>query len=180
MIENPYSPPESNIEAVERDKCWRESTSTLYISVGSELPLRCVKCNGQVNQPPKQKTFYWHASGWYLLILFNLILYAIVALFIRKKIRLSPGLCDLHKKRRSTLLLSSLSLFSLLFIIGVATFGEDTSSISAISFLGAFVAVVIAMISSRIIYPIEINERGARFKGCGKEFLQSLSSRRSH
>lgn len=163
---------------MERDLCWRESGSVLYIAKGSDLPRRCVKCNGPVTPPVKRKTFYWHASGWYLLVLFNLLIYAIVAMFIRKKIQLSPGLCDEHRKRRNGRVAGSLALAAVSFVGGVAAYGNDSAGLSLACFAGTLGALVLAMFSGRTLYPVEINERGARFKGCGKAFLSSLSSSR--
>ncbi len=180
MMDNPYSPPKSDVELVERGNCWPESGSILFVSKDCDIPQRCVKCNGPINSPAKQKTFYWHPSGWYLLILFNILIYAIVALFVRKKIKVSPGLCDAHKKRKSTLVSASLAMFVLLFLAGVTTFGGENALVSLAGFVGSLIALIVAVISSRTIYPIEIHDRGARFKGCGKDFLQSLSRQRTH
>lgn len=179
MIDNPYAAPQSSVELIERNRCWRESDSILHIAVGSDLPQRCVKCNGPLTATAKQKTYYWHASGWYLLIFFNLLIYAIVAFFVRKKIKLSPGLCDAHKKRRNMLVFGSLGAFFLSFVIGVVMAGGETSLISVAAFVGAFVALIVMLVSSRTLSPVEINDGGARFKGCGKAFLQSLSQQRS-
>lgn len=178
MLDNPYSPPKSDVDLVERGRCWPESGSILFVSRDSDLPQRCVKCNRPVTSPARQKTFYWHASGWYFLILFNILIYAIVAIFIRKKVKLSPGLCDAHKKRRTTLVLGSLAMFIVLFMAGVITIDGQNPLISIASFTGSFIALVVVVIFSRTIYPIEIHDRGARFKGCGKDFLQSLSNQR--
>lgn len=177
MMDNPYSPPQSDLEVVERNHCWRESDSILYVSKDSDIPQRCVKCNGSISAPAKLKAFYWHASGWYLLVLFNILIYAIVAFFIRKKIKVSPGLCDAHKKRRNTFVLGSLGLAIVLFMAGVVFAGGDTVAFSLVGFIGSFVALVASILAARTIYPIEINARGARFKGCGKAFLRSLALR---
>lgn len=175
MTDNPYSPPKSDIERVERGRCFAELGSILFVARDSDLPQRCIKCNGAVTAPPKLKTFYWHASGWYLLILLNLLIYALVAFFVRKKVRVSPALCEAHRTRRRNLVAGSLALFIVLFMGGVVSAGNETALISLASFLGSLVCLIVAVISARRIYPIEIHDRGARFKGCGKAFLQSLA-----
>ena len=38
------------------------------------------------------------------------------------------------------------------------------------------VALVAGVIFARVIYPVEITERGGRFKGCGPDFLASLAT----
>jgi hypothetical protein len=179
MTDNPYSPPKSDIERVERGRCRAESGSVLFVAKDSDLPQRCIKCNGPVTAPPKLKTFYWHASGWYLLILLNLLIYALVAFFVRKKIRVSPALCEAHRTLRRNRVAGSLALFVALFMGGVVSAGNETALISLASFLGSLVCLIVAVISARTIYPIEIHDRGARFKGCGKAFLQSLAREQS-
>ena len=176
MERNPYLPPEADVHEIARGDCWRESGGTLYVSRGSDLPQRCVKCNTLLAQRPKRKTYYWHASGWYLLILLNIIIYAIAAMIARKKIEISPGLCDAHRKQRWIKVWTALGLFVLLFAGGVASFGGDTAGISLACFAGAAAALVAGVIFARVIYPVEINERGGRFKGCGPDFLASLAS----
>ncbi|MCC7095794.1 MAG: hypothetical protein IT472_01240 [Thermomonas sp.] len=176
MERNPYLPPEADVHDIARGDCWRESGGTVYVARGSDLPQRCVKCNTLLVQRPKRKTYYWHASGWYLLILLNIILYAIAAMIARKKIEISAGLCDQHRKRRWLKVGSALGLFVLMFVAGVVMFGGETSGISVACFAGSVVAFVAGVIFARVIYPVEITERGGRFKGCGPEFLASLAA----
>jgi hypothetical protein len=176
MSFNPYASPQSAIiEQVDRSKCRREGKSVIYVAVGGDLPLRCVKCNAPAKLPAKTRTFYWHASGWYLLILLNLIIYAVVASIVRKKIRLSPGLCVEHSKRRNVLRYGSLSVFALALLSGIGAIGQDLGLVAACSFITALVALIVCFYGSRTIYPIEINERGVRMKGFGRKFLDSFS-----
>ena len=176
MERNPYLPPESTVHDMARGDCWRESGSTVYVARGSDLPQRCVKCNAPVVARPKRKTYYWHASGWYLLILLNIIIYAIAAMIVRKKFELSPGLCDLHRGRRRMWVVAGLVLFVLLFAAGVVTAGGQAAGLALACFAGSVAALVGTAFATRVVYPVEIHERGGRFKGCGPDFLASLAT----
>jgi hypothetical protein len=175
MSFNPYAPPQSDaVEMVDRSKCRREGLSVIYVADGGDLPLRCVKCNAPAKQPVKKRTFYWHASGWYLLILFNLIIYAVVASIVRKKVQLSPGLCAAHSNRRNQLRYGSLAVFLLALVSGIAAIGQDSGLLAAISIVVALVALIVCFYGSRTVYPVRIDERGTRLKGFGREFLDSF------
>lgn len=175
MSFNPYAAPQSaTTEQADRSKCRREGKSVIYVSEGGDLPLRCVKCNAPAQLPAKKRTFYWHASGWYLLILVSILVYAIAAFIVRKKIQLSPGLCAAHSKRRNSLRYGSLAVFVLTLISGIGAIGQDSGLLAACSFITAFVALIVCFYGSRTVYPVEINERGARLKGFGRQFLDSI------
>ena len=176
MEYNPYLPPQADVHDIARSDCWRESGSTVYVARGSDLPSRCVKCNAPVVTRPKRKTYYWHASGWYLLILLNLIIYAIAAMIVRKKFQLSAGLCDLHRGRRRMWLAAGLVLCVLLFAAAVVTTNDQTAGLALACFAGSVAALVGTVLATRVVYPVEITKRGGRFKGCGPEFLASLAA----
>src|SRR5436309_2493776 len=72
---------------------WR-SGPLLVMSQGARLPDRCVKCNAPANGQRLTRKLYWHSPYLYLLILLNLLIYALVAIFVRKKARVEIGLCD--------------------------------------------------------------------------------------
>lgn len=176
MEYNPYLPPQADVHDIARSDCWRESGATIYVAKGSDLPQRCVKCNALLVQRPKRKTYYWHASGWYLLILLNLIIYAIAAVIVRKKFELSPGLCDAHVKRRRMRVALALGLFVLFFAGCIIGFSEQIDGLGLACIAGAVAALVWSVIAARTVYPIEIHERGGRFKGFGPDFLASLAA----
>lgn len=176
MSVNPYAPPSSQVESIDHGMCWRQSRNTVYVAKGSDLPPRCVKCNQPAVLPVRKRTLYWHSSGWYALIVVNLLLYAIVAMFVRRKVRVSPGLCEVHAKRRRLVVGASLACALGLGFAGFEMLGGGAGGIAALCFLGAFVALVVTVVGGRIVYPVEVNERGASLKGCRPAFLASLRS----
>jgi hypothetical protein len=67
------------------------------------LPARCYKCNEPVARPPMKRKVYWHSPGYYWLILIGilvragLLIYIVVALFVRKRAIVSVHLCARHR-----------------------------------------------------------------------------------
>jgi len=77
------------------------STATVYrdgnilvVPSGCCLPATCVKCGMPVSGKPLTKTFRWHSSWLYLLILPGLLFYVIAALAVEKKARIDVPFCD--------------------------------------------------------------------------------------
>jgi len=181
---NPYAIPEANLEVVSTSTnplgCWRIGRDILYVPRYAALPRRCVKCNAPAPAGGKQRSFYWHSSMLYLLIFIGILIYAIVAMFVRKKVELSPALCDAHAGKRTRTIWAAIGL---LFagIAGAWIAGSmDNPWLTFGSFFGGLVACIVVAFSARIIYPVHIDERGARFKGCGPAFLASLDANRPY
>lgn len=95
-IENPYQPPRSRTEIDNSQDCRREGKYA-FVSKGRDLPPRCIICNAEAVMPIKQKTMYWHSPWLYFLILINILIYAFIAIFVRKKTKVSPGYCKAHR-----------------------------------------------------------------------------------
>jgi uncharacterized membrane protein YeaQ/YmgE (transglycosylase-associated protein family) len=185
MSFNPYSVPTAKLEFTGHDAmsakgCWRIGKDLLYVSSGADLPDRCVKCNGPAQRPTKQRKFYWHSSWLYLLILLHMLLYIIVALFKRKKVILSPALCTQHANKRRNLLLGAWGAFGAGLVISFIAIGNGNIATAAICFFVGLVGAIVAVMLARIVFPVGIDDRGARFKGCGAAFLESLESNRPY
>jgi len=80
---------------------WR-SGHILVMRRGAQLPDRCIKTNQSANGKRFKATLYWHHPAIYLLMLFNLLIYAIVAIAVRKKAIINLGVTEgiLRKRRR--------------------------------------------------------------------------------
>jgi hypothetical protein len=101
---------------------WR-SGNTLVVNSGAALPDRCVKCNAPAQGFRLKRTLYWHHWAVYLLLLCNLLIFAIVALIVRKRAILHIGLCPEHLTRRKrNLLISWLAVVAsvLMVVLGFA------------------------------------------------------------
>jgi hypothetical protein len=148
----------------------------LIVPRGAALPANCVKC-GAAAERPWRKKFHWHSPYIYLIILFNLLIYVIVALIVRKSIELNVPLCETHHgdRKRYNILAAVLMLGALPtgLLIGMTIPGSEGIAIlmGTIMFVAGLVFWVIA---SGYIRPKKIDETQAVFRGAGEAFLQLL------
>ena len=175
---NPYQAPKAPLYVaptrLELDgDCWREG-SVLVVRAECKLPQRCIKCNAPALQPIKHRRYYWHSPAWYLLILFNLLIYLLVAVLVRKHVRVSAGLCARHLQRRRIglgLALLSAPLGIALMFVGVDQQRGWVILAGAVSLL---TLLLVGVGMARILAPSHIGPVYTRFKGCGPEFLATL------
>ena len=181
MSFNPYAAPESDLSAQGSggSRCWEVSPGILYVMPSSDLPPRCVKCNAPALLPVKLRKLYWHSRAWYALILLNLLIYAIAALAVRKRVEVSPGLCQAHASRRNWHIFGAFAAVIGLVFGGFMVMGARPNTGLSMVLVGVIAMFVFAF-GARIIYPVHIDERGARFKGCGEAFLRSLEGNRPY
>ncbi|QWP77340.1 hypothetical protein J5226_02740 [Lysobacter sp. K5869] len=174
---NPYEAPQSafadtSTESDDRHGPWRDGADLIALR-DSHLPGRCVKCNAP-GKTRLKKIYYWHSAWWLLLILFNLLVYALAAMIVRKKCRLEASLCERHARHRSRLIAAALAClggFALALGLGIA---NDSGPLLLAAGLMMLVGIVVGVIAGRTLYPKRITERYARFGGGGREFLATL------
>ena len=116
----------------------------------------------------------------YILVLFpGLLVYAIVALIVQKKMDLNLPLCELHhtERKRNLWIGGILTLGSIPGGILASTFGADDGTawaIGLLSFLGGLVFLVIA---GRSLRPVLIDDTHGEFTGACQAFLDLLPKR---
>lgn len=173
--QNPYAPPQASLDphAQEAGGCWRDGNAVVLPN-GGDLPPRCVKCNAPAETPVKARTYYWHHPALYLIALVALLIYAIVALIVRKKTTVHPGLCEEHRRKRTW----GLALGWLGGLGGpvlmIASTDLDSCGLGLFGLGLFFVGLVGGLVLARILYPERIDERCVRLKGAGAAFLDSL------
>lgn len=148
----------------------------MVVPRGAALPPNCVKC-GRDAAVPWQKKFYWHEPWLYILILFpGLLIYAIVALFIRKKMELNVPLCDAHHSDRKRYnLLGAVMLIGFIPVaIMLATVLKMDAGIAWLVGLGMFIAGVVFFSKATFLKPTKIDEQGGTFQGADEAFLKLL------
>jgi hypothetical protein len=174
---NLYAPPKAvNLEPALAQNCWREG-KVLVMRVGSGLPARGVKCDQPALQPMKEKKLWWHHPAWYLLILINIILYAVVAMFVRKKATVAIGICDDHDNRRRSLSLVAWAFFAVSLALIFGGLHIDRGALIVMGALGLLLSIIVGITASRSAYPAKITNEEVHLKGCGAAFLDSLPSR---
>jgi hypothetical protein len=152
----------------------------LIVQPGAESPPRCVKCNAPAEHI-WTKTLYWHHPALYWLILAGLLIYAVIALVVRKSAFVSLFLCPAHlAKRRKNLLVgwlvlaSSIGFWVLAFRLG----GRGNESRGLTLMLGGFVALCVGLVwiarAANVVLPRRIEDGVVTLKGAGPEFLASL------
>lgn len=138
------------------------------------LPDRCIKCNGVADAKPYKKRYYWHHPAWYLLILLALLLYAIVALCIRKDMKLVIPMCRQHRKQRmvNTLIwVGALVLGVVMFVAAAATESVALLLLGLILFLGG---LIYGLVVSHLLVPRFMDDYLGKFTGAGPAYLASL------
>lgn len=178
---NPYAPPKADLVAPGAGACWREGRA-LVMRLDGELPHRCIRCNAPVTRMRKARKLYWHHPGFYLLLLFNILIYAIVALIARRTAKVSWGLCQAHARQRLIQIAVAWGmLLGGIALIGVGLANEDGNA-PGLAMLGAFgggalvlAAVVLSIVVSRgQLRAARIDTERVTLKGAHRSFLDSL------
>lgn len=154
--------------AASANMVWRDGT-TLIVPHGTTLPPYCVKCNVPVEEPPIKRTYRWHHPLLFLIILFNLIIYAIVALIVRKKGTIQLHFCRHHVQRQwiAILLMLVLALGGLVLLIGGGAYDRPVFAVIGIV---SFILGIVAAFVSRTLYATKIDENVLWLKGAGPDF----------
>jgi hypothetical protein len=169
---NPYAPPQSILTSRPVDECGRDG-KVLIVPAGASLPERCIKCNKPATMD-KPRSFSWHSPGWYLLLLLAVLIYIVVGMTVRRKVKIAIGLCEVHRRRRRAL---NWTAIASLLVACAAFFGAAKLDVDALGWIGVLallVTVIVALVASSSLSPVGIDDSGARFRGCGKAFLDSL------
>lgn len=166
-------PPPPSTGLYQQGGVWRDH-STLVMSKEARLPDRCIKCNRPANGQRLKRIIYWHNPIYYVLIIAGVLLYFIVAMFVRWKATVQVPLCETHLGRRRILLIAGW----LLFLLGIGGFilaiAANELSLSPLGFLGIFIGFILLIVSARTVLPVKIDERFIWLKGINKEYLNQL------
>lgn len=175
--ENPYAIPQAKLDKIEQvEQAWRED-KLVVMRLGASLPCRCIKCNANTDDNAKMQTVYWHSPWLYLVILLNIIIYAIVAMLLRKRAKINPALCQQHRKQRRLLqLLAVLAMLGgVVLLIQGAT--ENHNGALIVGALLIFASLCIAIAVGRLLTPTLIDEQVVKLRGAKPAFLDSLPRR---
>ena len=183
---NPYAPPaaESNVTSrgsVSHDGpgLWRER-SLLVMDKTATLPVdRCIVCHEPATGRPLRRKLSWHSPWWYLLVLFNLLFYAIAAMLVRKTLAVPVGLCDLHRTRRRRwialawgLVVVAIGLLGLVFSNPVTD--ATMAALMALALLLLLGGGVVGIYGPRVVYAQRIDDRYAWIGGVSSKLLDTL------
>lgn len=163
--ENPYAPPKSDAIGIERhldqpDLAWCDR-NTLIVRKGAELPDRCIKCNAAADGYRFSRSLSWLKPTWIVVFLISPLLYVLVYLLVRWKGRVTVGLCELHRRRRTR----AIALAWLSALAGIAAFlvaGAAAQQFQTIIILAGFAlligGLIVAVFGSRVLMPTRIDK----------------------
>ena len=148
-------------------------------------PDRCVKCDAPADGWRWKRALYWHHPAYFLMILFpGLLIYAIVALCVRKRVQVSVGLCKAHRAVRLRAILVGWlgSLLAAPGLIGMGIYLTNRSN-SGDPMGGLLIVLGIAVFLFSILWagfrapPLRVKrvtERYAYLAGARTPFLANL------
>jgi hypothetical protein len=153
---------------------------TLIVSRLATLPNRCVSCNEPASARLTRK-LYWHKSWVYLFVLLNLLLYAVVAMAVRKTAAVEIPQCAHHAKVRRYGILGGWAVMALgcLAAWASAVLSTDTEGLAQalplLIFFGSLVvALGVGLTFSRPVVAQRIDDEFVWLGKCSPGFLSSL------
>ncbi|PWU15656.1 MAG: hypothetical protein C5B50_15115 [Verrucomicrobia bacterium] len=152
---------------------WR-SGKQMVLRSEAALPDRCVRCNAPANGFRLRRKLYWHHPAWYLLIIISLLVYAIVAICIRKKAVVNIGLCEQHRAQRKWFIIGSwLAVLGGLGLLigGISASSGKTALGGIVLLLGG---AIFAAIKVPVVSATKMDDAYVWAKGAGEQFLGQL------
>jgi hypothetical protein len=153
----------------------------LVVPPHSVLPPHCVRCGNTATEPWVKITFSWHHPGYYFFLV-SPILYAIVALIVRRKIKILVPLCKPHKSiRKKRLWMGAILLLGCIplpVLFAAFVDNEAANEIALFLGLGMFIAGLLFLVFAPPLRPVYIGPSGAHLKGAAREFLAYVSDAR--
>jgi hypothetical protein len=166
--QQPYFPPPThNFNTI-----WR-SNALLVMTKQAALPDRCVKCNAPTAERLKRK-LQWHPPALYLLILISILVYAIVAMVVRKTATVHVGLCDEHRESRKLSMIITVFLVVVAVLSAIAGVQFETPGLVLVGLGFVLAASIYGTISLRVVAPTKIDEHFVWIKGVDADFLQAF------
>jgi hypothetical protein len=152
----------------------------LVVHKQAVLPDRCVKSNEPTSERLKRKLM-WHHPALYFLILINLLVYALVALIVRKSATFDIPLAPRYKAARIKWMVIAWSMIFVslaLFILGIAMSEQNPNALSTICMIqfpfAIFTAAVMGIFGCRVVYAKKIDDQYAWIGGTCAEFRNSF------
>jgi len=110
----------------------------------------------------------------YLLIFAGLLIYAIVAMVVRKSARVSIGLCKLHKQERTRMLGAGWLAFGLSLVAFFGALATESGYIALVGLALLIAAVVLSLLGGRFISVKKIDNTFVYLRGVHPEYLDQF------
>ena len=167
-----YAPPRLPYGMVADQGVWRDGAILIMLKT-ARLPDYCVKCGAAANGSHLIRNLSWHHPALYLLIFAGLLIYAIVALIVRKSAKIDISICADHiRKHRTTVAVGwSIFLAGVAFIVfGIAQDSGGSALFGiALVFAGAVYSTFVKVVKVK-----KIDDHYVWLRGIDENFLSRL------
>jgi hypothetical protein len=180
---NPYAAPTHSYEVLNPAHTvgvFRMSDNRLVVHKAAALPAVCIK-TGLAAETSVRRTLYWHHPLLILLVVFpGILIYAIVALIVRKSATLQfPITYRARNKLRWRLAVGFISLLGapICLFIGVSLAHNQSEVfgwIGAFLFLALFINAIVFLLLGRLVTPTKITDQFCVVKGVSPQYLAIL------
>lgn len=153
---------------------WRDGR-ILIMSKTARLPDYCIKCGIAANGFHLTRNLSWHHPALYLLIFAGLLIYAIVAMIVRKSAKIEISMCQDHIRKHRT----AVAVGWLVFLSGVAFIVFAIAEESGGSALFGIALVLASAIYSTFVKVVRVKKIDDNFvwlPGIDESFLARLPS----
>jgi hypothetical protein len=152
---------------------WRWNNQLVTRS-GTPLPDRCMRCNAPTNGYRLKRKFYWHPPAYFLFILLNLLIYAVIAMCVRKQATLHIPLCERHRVRRIQGIIACWVgvLTGIGLLIGAAS--KDSGIMACVGVVLFLGGAIFGAVTGAKVSPVKITNDNIWLKGVNKDFLAGL------
>lgn len=162
-----FPPPSHGLNTI-----WRSNT-LLVMTKEASLPNRCVKCNAPAADRLKRK-LQWHHPALYLLIFASILVYAVVAMVVRKTAIVNVGLCEEHRESRRLSIIITLLLALVAVMSSVAAVQFEMPVLFLVSLGLVLAATIYGIVTLRVVAPTKIDEHLVWLKGVNADYLQEF------
>ena len=159
--------------ALDTADVWREG-DLLVAAKGASLPDRCVRCDAPSGRSRLQQKYYWHSPALYLIAPFALLIYAIIAMAVRKSAHLEIGLCVAHLKKRTQSIVGGSVLALLGFAMVIMAIAMSRAELGLLALAFFLAGGVWGTLGASPLKVKHIDDRFVRLKGANLSYLQRL------
>lgn len=172
----PVGPPPLRTVPEPAGSAWLEGKDLVIRQGAPQLPASCIKCGRPANHRITSK-LYWHSPWAYIAIVLNVLVYAIIALIVRKVITLEVPICDEHRAQRRRFLWLGGALLVAAVVIPVALATADKTAFVPLAITAPAIAAIVFFLKSRLMIPRYIDAEIAKVRGPCEAFLQQFPRR---